>query len=211
MNGPAYDPGAQETLAGSPRHVQDVGLTIDWQLGPVKAKRADGTENGVNGTTIERVLEACRNRLEGFQRGPFACLSNAEAMAAIEDALAWLEWRTSVRQGEGIEGQNLQHQEDGRAAPEGVVPRIGEDGIRRPSAELLGAGAGSRAYDPSVTPTVAADVLAAADAWWGKQRGKITPEERALYDALAPLRTAAPVPGEVVPEMPGGAPGVKPE
>ena len=151
MNGPAYDPGAQETLDGSPRHVEDVGLKIDWQLGPVKAKRADGSENGVNGTTIERVLEACRNRIEGFQRGPFACLSNAEAMAAIEDAITWLGWRKDIREGEGVEGHNLAHMEDGRATPEGVTPRLGPDGKRLavlPAAERGDENTSDRARKP---------------------------------------------------------------
>lgn len=131
MTAPAgFDPGAQERMDGSPPLVEGLGFSVKFQLGPV-------AQVGENGTTIERLLELCRNRLEGFQRGPFACRANAEAMAAIEDAVAWLTWRTAVRSFAGVEGRNQAHSEQGQALPGGVVPRCDADGARLPD-ELVG-------------------------------------------------------------------------
>ena len=72
---------------------------IKWQLGPVQ-------EVGVNGTTIEDVLEVCAARLQGFQRGLFASRENALAITAIEEARNWLLQRTRDRQARGVEGRN---------------------------------------------------------------------------------------------------------
>jgi hypothetical protein len=75
---------------------------IKWQLGPV-------AEVGINGTTIEDVIEACIERLRGFQRGPFACRENALAITDLESARNWLLQRTRARQEQGVEGTNEQH------------------------------------------------------------------------------------------------------
>ena len=192
---PAFDPGEQERMDGSPRHVADVGLSIDWQLGPVKIV-------GVNGTTMERVLEALRNRLEGFQRGPFACKSNAEAKAAIEDAIAWLDWRTGIRQGEGVEGQNLAHQEDVSVAPQGVVPRLDEHGIRRPpfaseapktESDLAGIKADQRIRDAPAKLVNSHGFVVRAE------KNKLHREEAELLDAMTHSLPAVAEPGQ-----PGG-------
>ena len=75
---------------------------IKWQVGPDK-------EVGINGTTIEDVLGVCKARLEGFQRGPFACGENARAIDGIGEALSALGERTAKRRSEGVEGTNQQH------------------------------------------------------------------------------------------------------
>ncbi len=76
---------------------------IRWQVGPVN-------EVGVNGTTIEDVIEVCIERLRGFQRGPFASRENALAITDLESARNWLLQRTRARQQQGVEGTNQPHQ-----------------------------------------------------------------------------------------------------
>ena len=73
---------------------------IKWQLGPVQ-------EAGINGTTIEDVIEVCIARLQRFQRGPFAGRENALAITALEEARNWLLQRTRDRQARGVEGVNV--------------------------------------------------------------------------------------------------------
>ena len=75
---------------------------IKWQLGPVQ-------EVGINGTTIEDVIEVCIDRLRGFQRGPFASRENALAITDLESARNWLLQRTRARQEQGVEGTNQPH------------------------------------------------------------------------------------------------------
>lgn len=73
------------------------GVNIDFQNGPIK-------EKGVNGVTNEVLLAIVQDRLEGFQRGPFACEENATALVAVQSALAILAARTKRREAAGVEG-----------------------------------------------------------------------------------------------------------
>jgi hypothetical protein len=89
-------------LAGAARDEGDFGF-IKFQLGPI-------AEVGVNGTTIEDVTQVLIDRLEGFQRGPFACAENASAIRHLKDAKLWLARRTHARQVQGVEGRNEPHE-----------------------------------------------------------------------------------------------------
>jgi len=95
---------SQESMDGSSPLVQEPFIDIKFQLGPIQ-------EVGVNGTTIERVLELLKIRLGGFQQGPFRCRTNALAITKIEEAQMWLEERTKQRVAQGVEGTNQKHQE----------------------------------------------------------------------------------------------------
>ena len=75
---------------------------IKFQFGPVG-------EVGVNGCSIEDVIDVLVNRLNGFQKGPFRCRENALAITKIEEALLWLGARTALRQEQGVEGTNQPH------------------------------------------------------------------------------------------------------
>ncbi len=96
----------QEALDGSPSQINDAAgyIHVKFQCGPIK-------EVGVNGTSIENVLELLKNRLEGFQKGPFRCRTNALAITKIEEAIMWLEERTKIRVAQGVEGTNQKHEE----------------------------------------------------------------------------------------------------
>jgi len=95
---------AQEAMDGSPAAVRDAAgyINIRFQCGPVK-------EVGVNGTSIENVLELLIERLRGFQKGPFSCRENAVAITKMEEAAMWLEKRTQARVKAGVEGTNQAH------------------------------------------------------------------------------------------------------
>ena len=89
----------QEEKDGSPALIEREHLRVKFQLGPVK-------EVGENGTQIEPVLEILINRLEGFQKGSFACRENALAITKLQEAIHWLNHRTRDRLRRGVEGTN---------------------------------------------------------------------------------------------------------
>lgn len=72
-------------------------VSIIFQCGPIN-------ENGVNGVTQEALLAIIIDRLQSFQKGPFACRENALALTKLEEAKHWLFSRTLERMGRGVEG-----------------------------------------------------------------------------------------------------------
>lgn len=70
---------------------------IDFQNGPIN-------EAGVNGLTHEALLAILIDRLQCFQKGPFACRENALALTKLEEAKHWLFARTLERMQRGVEG-----------------------------------------------------------------------------------------------------------
>lgn len=58
-----------------------------------------------NGVTNEALLAIVIDRLEGFQRGPFACEENADALGSCRDAMLFLRSRTLDRMERGVEGK----------------------------------------------------------------------------------------------------------
>jgi hypothetical protein len=73
------------------------GLYLTFQNGPIK-------EHGVNGITQEALLAIVADRLQSFQKGPFACEENENALRHVEAALAILQERTKARMARGVEG-----------------------------------------------------------------------------------------------------------
>ncbi len=61
-------------------------------------------EVGVNGTSNEALIAIVIDRLQGFQRGQFACRENALALTKLEESMHWLHHRTAERLRRGVEG-----------------------------------------------------------------------------------------------------------
>lgn len=79
----------------------DVELVqLHFQNGPIK-------EFGVNGISGEALLAIVRDRLECFQRGPFACVTNQQALDHVVAAMEALQSRTRERLERGVEGRNV--------------------------------------------------------------------------------------------------------
>ena len=70
---------------------------IGFQNGPIK-------EVGVNGITHEALLAILIDRLEAFQRGPYAHAYNSDALKSLMSAAASLGQRTRDRLHRGVEG-----------------------------------------------------------------------------------------------------------
>jgi hypothetical protein len=81
--------------------VRGVGLSIDWQNGPLGR---DGERIPPNGAFVETVIYAALQRIEHYQSGQFKCRENALAVTKLEEALHWLNARTNRREVAKVEG-----------------------------------------------------------------------------------------------------------
>jgi hypothetical protein len=84
---------------GGPKDV----LKIAFQHGP------RGAEKSVAGIFDDDLLAIIQDRLEGFQRGPFACAENAEALEHVKKARGALADRVVKRVAKGVLGANEKH------------------------------------------------------------------------------------------------------
>ncbi len=80
------------------------GLRIDWQNGPLAV---DGVRLEPSGAFVETVLAVAKSRLEYYQDSKFASTYNANAIRAIDEALAHLHQRTADREARGVEGTHI--------------------------------------------------------------------------------------------------------
>lgn len=76
---------------------QAVHFDFCFQNGPI-------AEVGISGVTHEALLEIIKDRLIGFQSGPYACQDNVEALSHVQAAMDCLKRRTIVRRDRGVEG-----------------------------------------------------------------------------------------------------------
>ena len=83
--------------------VRGVGLTIDWQDGPLG--RGEDRKDP-NGAFAETVIDAARQRIEFYQNSKFKCRENAIAITKLEEALMWLNKRTRDREAREVEGEH---------------------------------------------------------------------------------------------------------
>lgn len=81
--------------------VVGIGLSIEWQNGPLG--NGEGRKEP-NGAFVETVLDAARQRISFYQDSKFKCRENAIAITKIEEALLWLNKRTSDREHRQVEG-----------------------------------------------------------------------------------------------------------
>lgn len=73
-------------------------MSIHFQEGPVK-------HNGVNGLQHEPLIAIIIDRMQAFQAGKYACKENEQAIMRLEEALMWMNKRTSDREKRGVEGR----------------------------------------------------------------------------------------------------------
>jgi len=81
--------------------VRGVGISIDWQNGPLGR---DGERIPPNGAFVETVILSVLIRLEHYQATQFKCRENALAITKLEEALHWLNARTNRREVAKTEG-----------------------------------------------------------------------------------------------------------
>lgn len=89
----------QEKMDGSPAHIKRNFIDIKFQLGLVK-------EQGVNGCQVDDIIQILIERVEGFQKGKFACRENALVITKLQEAQHWTTHRTVDRERRKVEGYN---------------------------------------------------------------------------------------------------------
>jgi hypothetical protein len=90
-------------------NVTSIGLSIEWQKGPLGEDGPDRKEP--NGAFVETVIAAALQRIEWYQTvndGRFECTENIYAIMNLKDALHYLNKRTEDRQARGVEGTHQQ-------------------------------------------------------------------------------------------------------
>lgn len=81
--------------------VNGVGLSIEWQDGPLGRGESRIEPNGA---FVETVISAVLQRIQYYQKSKFNCRENAIAITKLEEALHWLNSRTNRRESESVEG-----------------------------------------------------------------------------------------------------------
>ena len=80
----------------------EVLLTVRHQKGPRKE------ESSIPGVLDTDLLEIVRDRLKGFQAGPYSCVYNEMALTHVEQALVALKERVDDRKRREVLGKNEQ-------------------------------------------------------------------------------------------------------
>lgn len=81
-----------------------VGMEIEWQNGPLGR---DTMRIKPNGAFVETVIAAAKQRIEFYQKaggGKFNCRENSIAITKLDEALLWLNKRTTDREARNVEG-----------------------------------------------------------------------------------------------------------
>lgn len=81
--------------------VEGIGLKINWQDGPL-GRGEDRLEP--NGTFVETVIAAAKQRIEYYNSTQFRCRENSLAITKLDEALHWLQHRTADREARNVEG-----------------------------------------------------------------------------------------------------------
>lgn len=76
-----------------------ISVNLQFQVG--------NPAESINGISNESLLAVVRDRLEGFQSGPFAGQENQDALDCVKAAMTFLQRRTIERQERGVEGQTV--------------------------------------------------------------------------------------------------------
>ena len=83
------------------------GVRINWQNGPlgIGANRKEP-----NGAFVEEVIQIAIDRINFYNDSKFRCRENSLAVTKLEEALHWLNARTSRRTNAGIEGTHAEEE-----------------------------------------------------------------------------------------------------
>lgn len=95
---------------GAPHHYRVEPIAQDHPQGAINTadirfQKGGIADSGVNGVSNEALLAVVIDRLQCFQKGPFACRENALALTKLEEGMHWLHHRTRERLARGVEGR----------------------------------------------------------------------------------------------------------
>lgn len=82
------------------------GIEVNWQDGPLGTGE---NRKEPNGAFVEELIQIAVDRINFYNDSKFRCRENSLAVTKLEEALHWLNARTSRRTEQNIEGT---HKED---------------------------------------------------------------------------------------------------
>ncbi len=94
--GPGGAPNRYEIFRNSPGAMNPVYADLRFHCG--------NPADGITGLSNEALLAVLIDRMQGFQSGPFRCISNAQSLKHLECAMEIFKERTSERTARGVEG-----------------------------------------------------------------------------------------------------------
>jgi len=86
-------------------YARSTGLSINWQNGPLGR---DAQRIEPNGSFVETVIAAAKQRLEHYNSTKFRCRENSLAITHLDEALHWLHHRTADRERRRVEGTHAE-------------------------------------------------------------------------------------------------------
>ena len=96
-----------EVGPGNAHHEYMIETTKGMALQGIVFQKGPRNEiTSVEGVIDSDLLEIVRDRLKGFQDGPYACRENAIVLTHIEEALMWLNRRVEDRIERNVLGKN---------------------------------------------------------------------------------------------------------
>ena len=108
----------QDDIKAHVPRVHQSGQKLDWtawrEANPVVVDHDHNTiafkiqngaikEAGVNGCQVDTLIHAAKMIIAGLN-AKFPCRENSNAIAALDEAIQWLEIRTQDREARGVEG-----------------------------------------------------------------------------------------------------------
>jgi len=106
MDEPGAGGACHEYYISRAQQMSDEAAVPIGEFGMVRFQNGPIGEVGVNGCHQEDLISIVIHRLQCFQAGQYACRENALALTKLEEAMHWLNHRTTNRQKRGVEGTN---------------------------------------------------------------------------------------------------------
>ena len=100
MDEPGFGGAHHKYLVKAGNSSGSYAASIDFQNGPIK-------EVGLNGLSAESLLAIAIDRLECFQKGPFACKARLAGLLYAKLSLEEMQSRTRDRIARGVEGKSI--------------------------------------------------------------------------------------------------------
>lgn len=85
-------------------YAKGTGIDILWQNSPL-GRGEELIEP--DGAFVETVIQIVIDRLQFYQSGKFSCQENAIAIIKLQEALHWLNHRTTDREKRSVEGTHI--------------------------------------------------------------------------------------------------------
>ncbi len=92
------------------RHIDGSSPVVDRPHINIKFQHGNPDEVGINGCTVEDVIDTMIEKLDEFQRRGLACKENSVALWHLKSARDVMRLRAETRSEQGVRGSLIPHQ-----------------------------------------------------------------------------------------------------